>query len=117
MERETLKFTTNWNNKLNCQCFTTLRLHNPKKYFVGAKKDIFLDNRLKGAATIIGVQSFLLEHINDFIARLDTGYSAKECQKIILEMYKNNPVINWKTQQLDFCLLQFDHQAGQQTLF
>ncbi len=118
MEREPLKFTTNWNNKLNCSCFTTLRLHNPKKYYVGAKKDVYLDNRPKGPATIIGVQSFLLEQISEFVARIDTGYSADECKKIIREMYKKVPLIDWSKQKLDFSLIQYDSKPGQeQNLF
>lgn len=28
----TLNFSKNWNNKLDCKVFTTLRLHNPNKY-------------------------------------------------------------------------------------
>ncbi|MDU1892739.1 MAG: hypothetical protein E6767_18825 [Dysgonomonas sp.] len=114
MEREDLRFTTNWNNKLNCSCFTTLRLHNPKKYYVGAKKDVYLDNRPKGPATIIGVQSFLLEQISEFVARIDTGYSATDCKKIIKEMYKRYPLINWNTQKLDFSLIQYDSKEGKE---
>ena len=37
---ERLEFTENWNGKLNCSTFTTMRLHNPQKYCVGAIKQM-----------------------------------------------------------------------------
>lgn len=35
---ERLEFNENYNNKLNCNCFTTIRLHNPVQNAVGAIK-------------------------------------------------------------------------------
>lgn len=114
---EDLKFTHNWNGKLNCECFTTLRLHNPTKYCVGAIKNVKLKDISKGRAVIIGVQSFLLEHISEYVARLDTGLSAVECKQMIRTMYKNNPRINWSSQQLDFVLLKYDKNRNEPKLF
>ncbi len=114
---ETLKFSTNWNNKLNCNSFTTLRLRNDNKYYKGAKVNVWLGNSYKGKATIIGVSFFTLEQINEFVARLDSGYPAEECRKIILQIYKNKPNINWATQQLAFCLIVYDGRAKQPDLF
>jgi len=114
---ETLKFSTNWNNKLNCNAFTTLRLRNDNKYYPGAKVNIWLGNTLKGKGTILGVSLYTLDKINEYVARIDTGYSAEECRKIILQMYKNKPTINWETQQLAFCLITYDERAKQPDLF
>ena len=114
---ETLKFSTNWNNKLNCNSFVTLRLRNDNKYYTGAKVNIWLGNTYKGKATIVGVSFYTLDKINEFVARLDTGYSAEECRKIIMEMYKNKPNIDWFTQQLAFCLISYDERAKQPDLF
>ena len=50
---ERLDFNENWNGKLNCQCFTTIRLHNPIKNCVGAIKQIYLKDRYKGDAKIM----------------------------------------------------------------
>ena len=44
-----------------------------------------------------------LHQINEYIARIDTGYSADECQNIIRTMYKNKR-IDWNTQDLALCL-------------
>lgn len=105
MEQE-LNFSTNWNNKLNCQCFTTIRLHNPKKYFIGAVFRVFLKGFLKGRAEVVGVKICTLKDINEYVARLDTGYSAAECRKIIQTMYKGKPIV-WERQLLNFCLLRY----------
>jgi hypothetical protein len=114
---ETLKFSTNWNNKLNCNSFTTLRLRNDNKYYAGAKINIWLGNIYKGKGTILGVSLYTLDKINEYVARIDTGYSAEECRKIILQMYKNKPDINWATQQLAFCLIAYDKREKQADLF
>ena len=104
MKNEDLAFGYNWNNKLNCLSFSTIRLRNDKKYFVGAKKDIWLKGEYKGVATIVAISYFTLDKINESIARLDTGYSAEECRDIIRKMYKD---IDWNTQQLCFCILAY----------
>jgi len=111
-----LDFTTNWNNKLNCDCFTTLRLFNPIKHCVGNRFSIRLRGFHKGYANLIAVRTILLDGINDFAARLDTGYSAKECQEVIRTMYKNKR-IDWKTQRIAFCLLQYDKNEREPQLF
>ena len=101
-----LNFSTNWNNKLNCRCFTTIRLHNPKKYFLGARFNVYLKGHFKGVAQVVGVKICTLKDVSEYVARLDTGYSAAECQKMLREMYKNKPIV-WERQLLDFCLLQY----------
>ena len=106
---ETLRFSNNWNNKLNCNSFTTLRLRNDKKYYSGAKVDVYLKNIHKGKGTIISVSHFTIDKINEFIARIDTGYSAEECKNIIKEMYKKGtPPVDWRVKELSFCLIVYD---------
>lgn len=105
MEQD-LNFSTNWNSKLNCQCFTTIRLHNPKKYFPGARFNVYLKGHFKGSAQVIGVKICLLKDVSEYVARLDTGYSAAEFKKIIQTMYKGKPIA-WERQLLDFCLLRY----------
>ena len=112
---EILDFTYNWNNKLNCEAFSTLRLRNDKKYYRGARKIVRLKGINKGTATIVGTRYFTIDMINEAIARLDTGYSVEECKKIIKTMYKNK-VMNWNTQQLVFCILVYD-KSKERNLF
>jgi uncharacterized protein YqfB (UPF0267 family) len=106
---ENLSFSTNWNNKLNCNAFTTLRLRNDRKYHVGARVNVWLNNVFKGKGTVMAVSCFTLDKINESIARVDTGYSAEECKNIIREMYKNiTPKIDWATKQLSFSVIVYD---------
>jgi hypothetical protein len=56
---DTIKFSHNWNNKLDCHAFTTLRRSNPRRYAA----------------------------ISDFITWIDTGYSLDECKGILRKMY------------------------------
>ncbi len=110
-----LDFGTNWNNKLNCCVFTTIRLYNPIKYCVGNRFDVRLKGQHKGYAILLEVKKIYLDQINEFTARIDTGYSAEECRKMIETMYKNRRV-DWKSQPLAFCLLQYDKQENEPKL-
>lgn len=116
MEKD-LEFTTNWNNKLNCDCFTTIRLHNPIKYCLGATFKVYLKGRYKGRAKLVDVRSVTIDQINNFISYIDTGYNAEECRKIIRTIYKQKRAINWKTQLFDFCLLEYDKNEREPQLF
>jgi uncharacterized protein YqfB (UPF0267 family) len=115
MDNQKLNFSNNWNNKLNCNSFTTLRLRNDGKYFAGAKVNVFLKGVFKGAGTIVGVSYLTIDKINEFIARVDTGYSADDCRKIIKEMYKKGPAIDWRVKQLVFCIISFDKKKVENT--
>lgn len=84
-----INFSYNWNNKLGCNVFTTLRLHNPNKYKKGETYQIFLKDEDMGSCEIVGIMTIPFGGITEFSARLDTGYSLKECRKIIKRMYKH----------------------------
>ncbi len=112
---QNLDFSYNWNNKLNGKCFTTIRLHNPLKYCVGYVLTVTLKLQPRGRVKILRVTTFTIDKISDYIACLDTGYPAEECKKMLKEMYKNKRV-NWNTQLLDFCLLQYI-ESKEPTLF
>lgn len=84
-----INFSTNWNNKLDCKAFTTLRLRNPNKYVIGKEYNILLNGQLKKRAIIEDMKTIHLSDINEFIARIDTGYSAHETKNIIQKMYAN----------------------------
>lgn len=99
-----LDFAYNWNNKINCKVFTTLRLHNENKYFIGNKFEIHLKKQFVKKVEVISVKAIFLTQINDFIAGIDTGYSTEECRDIIYKMYKNKN-LDWNIQKMDFILL------------
>lgn len=106
MENPTIEFSHNWNNKLNCTAFTSLRLYNPVKYALGVEYTVLLRGVVKGKAKLIGAKSFYIDKINDYIARLDTGYDTDECKKLLRDMYKAKQV-DWNTQRLMLLLFQY----------
>ncbi|MFK5856574.1 MAG: hypothetical protein QM503_10615 [Bacteroidota bacterium] len=96
-------YTYNWNNKLDCLAFTTIRLRNDQVYYKGMVANVILKKVDRGPVIIVGIKHFLLHELNEFMARIDTGYSKEKTIAIIQTMYKNRN-INWKTQQLSFIL-------------
>jgi hypothetical protein len=117
MEYQTLEFSDNYNNKLNCKAFTTLRLRNDRKYYPGAKFRIQLKGTYKGTAIVKAVSHFNIDRINDYIAFLDTGSSAQECRQIIKNFYKKSVTINWDRQDIAFILLVFEEKKEMNDLF
>jgi hypothetical protein len=119
---ETLKFGHNWNGKLQNTAFTTIRLFNPMKYQPGVVFSIILEKDGKtmaryGEASIAEIRKIRLDQINEFIARLDTGYSAEECKDMLKTMYKNKN-IDWKYQELALVLLvKIKPQPMQKSIF
>lgn len=85
-----LNFQHNWNKKLFCDAFTSIRLKQ-SKYYVGAVFKITEGlNTVYGYYKIAAVQELKLCNIDDYIGYLDTGYSGEETQQILKTMYKNS---------------------------
>lgn len=90
-----IAFSYNWNRKLDNKCFTTIRLSNDSKYQVGEVYDIYEKETYRGPAKLVEKRKIHLEKMNEFIARLDTGYPAGEAKKILRRMYKKeNPLLD-----------------------
>jgi len=102
MNPQTINFSTNWNNKLDCKCFTTIRLKNEKKYQHNKVYGIYINKKPVKKAEIIDIKTIFFNQINEYIAMLDTGYSAHEAKEILKKMYPN---INLETQPFSFILL------------
>ncbi len=103
MENDILKFSYNWNSKLHCKVFTTVRLHNPKKYF----KDKIFKIEAPGVqieAKVDKIFTYKLNDIPEILMMLDTSYYKKEFIEIIEKMYKNSNV-NVHTALFDVVLL------------
>lgn len=105
MNPTTLPFSQNWNNKLGCLCFSTIRLYNLRKYDVGKRLDIVLNRKLLGTATVQQVKSMYLHQITPGMAMLDTGMSLGETRGLISKMYPNK---DWTQQRLMWVLLKYD---------
>lgn len=88
-EYDYIKFSYNWNNKLNCKSYTTIRPYNSIKYVLNFCYKIILNNEYLHTAQIVDIKNFKLKDITNFIAYIDTGYSKEETINIIQKMYKN----------------------------
>lgn len=105
-------FTNNWNNKLDCDCYTTIRLQNAQKYVHGRTYKISFVKKSKNGnektylhdAVIVGIRTMTIDKINDFMAYIDTGYDAIQCRNIIRNMYKKSN-LDWNRQMISFILL------------
>lgn len=106
---EILTFSQNWNNKLNCDCFTTIRVHNNRRYFLGAEFRIILkdkdEEKFISNAKIIDIGTSFLNKFKDYHYFLDTGYNKAEAISIFRNMYKNNPKVNVDRDLFNYILL------------
>jgi len=98
----TIPFSYNWNNKLDCKAFTTIRLYNRNKNIPRTPVQIWLKGGARGTGVIMEVKPFLLANLNPFMSYIDTGYSVEECRNIIVKMY---PTVNFQTKKLAFILI------------
>lgn len=107
---DVIRFNYNYNNKLSCKRFTTLRLKDVRKYQVGKSYRIELrtgknEYRTLCYASCIDIHIFTIDRVNEFVAGVDTGYSANTARRMLMTMYKNI-VKDWSTQPLMFILLE-----------
>lgn len=102
---EKIGFSTNWNKKLNCDYFTTLRLANPKKYEVGKTYQIELNEKPIFLAQIVEIKTLKMYDLTPFQCALDTGYNKPETMQIIRNIYKNK-VQNIENHFFNLILLQ-----------
>lgn len=100
-----LEFSTNWNNKLDCTYFTTLRLSG--RFSVGDTIEIWLKKQFKGEGKVVKKRTINLKDISDIMAYLDTGYSAEETRDIIKKMHPK--ITNWDTTPVYYYLI---HKTG-----
>lgn len=83
---ETIKFSNNWNQKLWCHYFTTIRITG--KYEVGQQVNIELNEKHLYTAKIIDKKEFLLEKMNDWMALMDMALPAEKGVQMLKTMYK-----------------------------
>ena len=100
MTELTLKFSNNWNNKLNCVYFTTLRLSN--RFNIGHTVKVeFKEHSFY--AEVVGKRTLTMKMLNEFICGIDTGYSVAETEDLLQRMY--HEVSDWSNQPIYFYLL------------
>jgi hypothetical protein len=100
-------FNHNWNNKLDCNCFTSIRL-NSNKFIINENYSCLLKSNKnvqinKGTVRLVAKYITYLDKLTDLTCYLNTGYSAEETKNIIRSMYKNT-VFDWNTQKINVLL-------------
>lgn len=91
-----VKFSSNWNNKLNCKVFTTFRLTDTGYYIAGDKYDILQTDKKRslhfGTSELIDAYRCLLKDVPQALTLLDTGYPKDDFIKMVKTMYKNKNI-------------------------
>lgn len=104
---KTVIYNTNWNNKLFCDSWSSIRLANSQKYVIGEEyvHQLIVKNRIiiQRHGKLIYTSNFLLENMTLPQAHIDSGYDHIELKKLIQIMYKNSN-IDWTKQPLSFLL-------------
>ncbi|MEZ4925554.1 MAG: hypothetical protein R3A50_04710 [Saprospiraceae bacterium] len=82
-----LTFSYNWNNKLNCSYFTTLRLSG--RFQVGEWVLVYDKNKNLGRHRIEDKKRIKIKQLNSWICGLDSGYTVAETIRVLERMYPN----------------------------
>lgn len=88
---QTIDFLQNWNGKLFCNAFTTIRKQDDR-YQVGIRYDITLQDKWCGDAECVQVTQFTLDRLTESMAYLDTGFSKRETIELLQELYGSDVV-------------------------
>ena len=84
-ELRTLEFSYNWNQKLCCDYFTTLRLSG--RFEVGEWVLLFLKNAAYGRGIVVGRKVLTVGQLNAWVCGIDTGYTIEETKAILSRMH------------------------------
>ncbi len=109
---ETIKFSENWNNKLDGDYFTTIRLYNKEKfdyyYELFEKKEevaIMLKDKEKCIAKIIDLEVRMMRDIPSFSVIVDVGADRMTFDKLMESMYHKKPEWNGNfTRMIVLCI-------------
>lgn len=83
-----IHFDQNWNCKLFCNVFTTLRPRDDNKFIVGNTMDVFKKGVFMGDVEVMQIVNIKnIDSITEGMALLDTGYSKQETIEIIETLY------------------------------
>ena len=84
--QEQIKFASNWNNKLNCESFTTIRLSN--RFTINGLFKVYYKDKFIGVAKVVDKKPFVVKNMSNAMCYVDTGYSKEETRKILDTMYE-----------------------------
>lgn len=86
-----IRFSKNWNNKLDCLAFTTIRLSDDKTYIVGEVYEIWEDvddgSVFKGTAELKQKRKEYKNDLDQMTCFLDTGMNAGKTKELLDRIY------------------------------
>jgi len=84
---DTIEFSSNHNNKLFCDVFTTIRKRSPK-YELGNEYDLYIGKHHIGRGRIKHMsERHLTGHVNEIMALLDCGKPKQYLHTLLQNMY------------------------------
>jgi hypothetical protein len=107
-----LEFSYNWNNKLDCRSFSTVRLANPNKYQLLELYEVIQHNGKnkpvlkRGIARLQAITPFYLDKVTPGITFLDTNLPKIDFIKLVKTMYKNKN-IDFNKKRMYFLIFQY----------
>lgn len=107
-----LHFSRNWNNKLNCNSFSTVRIRNDNKYVLLDLYRIFLRHEVYpqyvdfSVARLQSITHFYLNKVTPGITFIDTNLPVIDFIQLITKMYKKKGV-DFHKQQMSFLVFQY----------
>lgn len=84
--KNSIKFSYNWNNKLNCNFFTTIRKVNPM-HKIGEVYQIMINETPVFTAKIIHLSRCHVENLSESQCLQDTGYAKAETRAMLAKMH------------------------------
>ena len=93
---ETIKFSVNWNKKLDCDFFTTIRLSN--RFNIGDFVWIECKGMDNKVGEIMTKHTTVIEKLTDLVCYQDTGYNKVTTVGLIKKTYGS--IDNWETQKI-----------------
>lgn len=100
-----ISFSYNWNKKLYCRFFTTIRLANYAKYHVGKLYRIMHKENYAFDGLIVRIEYYKLQELPELVCMMDTGLTKQETIELIQKMYVNKN-IDWSSQLLSVLLIE-----------
>lgn len=83
-----LNYSYNWNNKLDCKAYSSLR--KSARFEIGDLVEVSLDKKFHHRAYVRYKKRIeKISQLNEAICLIDTGYSKKETIKVLKRMYKD----------------------------
>lgn len=108
-----LKFSYNWNGKLNADFFTTIRIS--PRFALDEIVLIKKENRKTDTGKVIIKIKTQLDKLTELVCRLDTGYSRLVTTELIKKMYPN--VTDWKEQPIYIYGIQVRYEGKSQETY